>query len=125
MLNVARVQKYISKEFLDVAKKYPDPKKYYSKKTYEESSLLAPWYIAGLPNTCSAVEISMEFTNKSLAKRIAQVLYMGYKYAQCSSTSKKVCKLLEKFGFKKVTHYMGNHRQRVHVYYINLENVKF
>lgn len=125
MLNVALVQKHISKEFLKACKNYPDPSKYYPGVAYHDRALINPWNISSLPSTCSAAEISMEWTRKSLALRIAQLLRGNYKYAQCSSVHPKTCKLLEEFGFKKVTDYMGNHRKRVHIYYINLENVKF
>lgn len=125
MLNVALVQKHIPQKFLEVAKKYPNKNIYYPSATYEERNLLSPWSILSLPSTCSGAEISMQYTYEALAQRIAQLLRNNYKYAQCSSTSNKTSKLLEKFGFKKVTSYMGNHRAKVHVYYINLENVKF
>lgn len=125
MLNAALVQKHVPKDFLDAAKKYPDPDTHYPKATYQENNILKPWIIATLPNTCSASELSMCHTYKQLALRIAQLLYMGSKYAQCSSVSKKTNKLLESFGFKKITDYMGNHGDRVYIYYINLENVKF
>lgn len=125
MLNVALVQKHISQQYLEVAKKYPNNSRYYNDATYAERSLLGGWGLRSLPSTCSAAELSMEHTYEALAQRIAQLLRNNYKYAQCSSTSNKTSKLLEKFGFKKVTSYMGNHRAKVHVYYINLENVKF
>ena len=121
MLNVELVQKHITKEFLKIVEK----ENLHDRLSYEESNLLRPWHLASLPNTCSGVEISMPFSLENAAEKIAQVLYSKYKYAQCSSVNRKVNEILELFGFKKVTSYMGNHRSRVHVYYINLENVKF
>lgn len=125
MLNVKMVQDNISKEYLEVVKKAPNSAAYYRELTYQERALLNNYSYSTLPRTCSAAEISMITTAQQLALRISQLLYSKVKYAQCSSTSRVVNELLEKFGFKQVTNYMGNHKLRVYIYYINLEKFRF
>lgn len=126
MLNVKAVQKSLPKDYINaISEKAPLIAKGVESWCYSYHNAFYSGGICDLPFTCSAFEMGQPYTDAALAKEIAEALRSNTKYLQCSVTSRDVAKRLEKFGFSKVTDYMGAHGVRVGIYHINLEGFVF